>query len=161
MNVRSSTRKVACLFFVGWVVGTLSGGGAIDALAQQVPLPGSAIPQFVDPLPLLGGPNGIETIGDGITPVTAATLSMCEFKANVMPSTFVPAVVPVVPYAGTYVWGYRYGGACPSLATALPTYTGRLLRARDPITKKTVIWVRRFVSFVWLNRPTKWTKQTR
>jgi FtsP/CotA-like multicopper oxidase with cupredoxin domain len=120
MNVRSGKRKAACLFFAGWVVGALSGGGVIDALAQQgVPLPGRAIPQFVDPLPLLNvAPGGtIETIT-----AASATLSMCEFKANVMPSTFVPAVGG--PYTGTYVWGYRSGSACPGLAPALPTYTG-------------------------------------
>jgi len=70
----------------------------------QVQLPGSQIPQFVDPLPLLslvGGP--IETIlDDG----TQQTLTMQEFQANVMPSTFVPAIGT---YTGTWVWGYRAG----------------------------------------------------
>lgn len=116
MNVRSGKRKAACLILVGWVVGALSGGGAIDALAQQgVPLPGSAIPQFVNPLPLLS-----VTPGGTIETITAATatLSMCEFKANVMPSTFVPVAGT---YVGTTVWGYK-GTGCP--ATLQETYTG-------------------------------------
>ncbi len=53
--------------------------------AAQIPLPGSAIPQFVDPLPSLA-------IADGTQPVT---LTMCEFKANVLPTgTFTQGVAP-------------------------------------------------------------------
>lgn len=89
------------------------------AMAQQVPLPGSSISQFVDPLPLLAVAGGaIETIT-----TTSATLSMCEFKANVMPSTFIPAV-PAPAYSGTYVWGYRNGSTCPGSGTPVPTYFG-------------------------------------
>ena len=74
------------------------------AQGAQTPLAGGAIPQFVDRLPLLsvaGGP--IETILAGVTEIT---LTMQEFQANVMPSTFVPAAGP---YTGTWVWGYRAG----------------------------------------------------
>jgi spore coat protein A len=73
--------------------------------AQGTPLPGSAIPQFVDPLPLLsvaGGP--METIIAGTSEVT---LTMKEFQSKVLPSTFIPANGQ--PYAGTWVWGYRAG----------------------------------------------------
>jgi spore coat protein A len=75
------------------------------SLAQGTQLPGSAIPQFIDPLPLLsvaGGP--IETIIAGIDEIE---LDMHEFQANVMPSTFVPADGQA--YTGTWVWGYRAG----------------------------------------------------
>jgi spore coat protein A len=76
------------------------------ALAQQgTPLPGSAIPQFIDPLPVLsvaGGP--METIVAGTNEVT---LTMKEFLSDVMPSAFAPANGQ--PYAGTWVWGYRAG----------------------------------------------------
>ncbi|HZD55704.1 MAG TPA: multicopper oxidase [Anaerolineales bacterium] len=70
--------------------------------AQGIPLPGSSIPQFIDPLPLLsvaGGP--METIVAGAAEIT---LTMQEFQANVMPSTFLPGT-----YTGTWVWGYRAG----------------------------------------------------
>ncbi len=89
------------------------------ATAQPVPLPGSEIPQFVDPLPILAVAGGtIETIT-----TASATLSMCEFKSNVMPSTFVPpSSAPA--YTGTYVWGYRNGSTCPGSGTLLPTYIG-------------------------------------
>jgi FtsP/CotA-like multicopper oxidase with cupredoxin domain len=115
-----SRRKATYLILAGWFMGALSGGFSIEALAQQgVPLPGSAIPQFVDPLPLLsvaGGP--IETIT-----ATTATISMCEFKANVMPTGFVPAA-PAPAYTGTYVWGYRNTTNTPCPTTTAQTYTG-------------------------------------
>jgi spore coat protein A len=72
--------------------------------AQGTPLPGSAIPQFIDPLPLLsvaGGP--METIVDDGSQIT---LTMREFLSNVLPSAFVPATGA---YTGTWVWGYRAG----------------------------------------------------
>jgi FtsP/CotA-like multicopper oxidase with cupredoxin domain len=78
--------------------------GTESAAAAQLPLAGSAIPQFVDPLPLLsvaGGP--VETIIAGANEIS---LTMKEFQANVMPSTFVPASGE---YTGTWVWGYRAG----------------------------------------------------
>ncbi|MGE5224364.1 MAG: multicopper oxidase domain-containing protein [Omnitrophica WOR_2 bacterium] len=76
----------------------------ILALQQGTALPGSSIPQFVDPLPLLsvaGGP--METILAGADEIE---LNMLEFQASVMPSTFVPAAGT---YTGTWVWGYRAG----------------------------------------------------
>jgi spore coat protein A len=70
--------------------------------AQGTPLAGSAIPQFVDPLPLLSAAGGpMETI---ITSGTEVVLTMKEFQASVMPSAFVPATGT---YTGTWVWGYR------------------------------------------------------
>lgn len=67
-------------------------------------LPGSSIPQFIDPLPLLdvaGGP--LETIIAGTAEIP---LTMKEFKASVMPSAFTPASGT---YTGTWAWGYRAG----------------------------------------------------
>ena len=75
---------------------------ASAAQTPQVPLPGGALPQFVDPLPLLsvaGGP--VQTV-KGNQPLT---IRMCEFKARILPSTFVPPAGST--YAGyTWVWGY-------------------------------------------------------
>ncbi len=72
------------------------------AQTPQLPLAPAAIPQFVNPLPLLsvaGGP--IQTVAGN----TQLTIRMCEFKARVLPSTFVPPVGST--YAGyTWVWGY-------------------------------------------------------
>jgi spore coat protein A len=66
---------------------------ALGQVGQGLPLPGSAIPQFVDELP-----------GLHITSATSVTLNMQEFLSPVMPSTFVPAAGA---YNGTYVWGYK------------------------------------------------------
>jgi len=63
--------------------------------AQPVPAALAAavkIPQFVDPLPVLsvaGGPMETVVAGEDEIPLT-----MAEFKANVMPSTFVPRSRP-------------------------------------------------------------------
>jgi FtsP/CotA-like multicopper oxidase with cupredoxin domain len=63
--------------------------------SPQVPLPGSAIPQFVDPLPDLD----VLVAGDG-----QIELQMREFQAMVLPADTVPG------YAGTWVWGYLQPG---------------------------------------------------
>ena len=66
---------------------------------QQTPLAGSAIPQFVDPLPAL------KTIIAGTGQIE---LHMTEFQSNVLPSTIV--LPGGVAYTGTWVWGYRETG---------------------------------------------------
>ena len=102
----------------------LAPGAASIARAQvaQTPLAGSAIPRFVDPLPLLdlaGGP--MQTVIAGTSEIE---LHMREFQAAVMPSTFVPVAGP---YTGTWVWGYIAGPGIP--ATARGTYLGPVIVA--------------------------------
>jgi FtsP/CotA-like multicopper oxidase with cupredoxin domain len=97
-----------------WILaGTFSailGAGALQA-QTQTPLPGRAVPQFVDPLPGLA-------VADGTRPVT---LTMCEFKANVLPTgTFTPGVAPE-----TWAWGYVVGTECPP--TTRNTYLGPVI----------------------------------
>jgi spore coat protein A len=78
--------------------------GTLHAATVQTPLPGSSIARFIDPLPVLsvaGGP--METI---IASTAEVPITIREFKANVMPSTFSPATGT---YTGTWVWGYRAG----------------------------------------------------
>jgi len=83
------------------------------AWAQQVPLPGNAVPQFVDPLPSL-------PVVLGTAPLT---LTMCEFKSTVLPTgTFAPGVAPE-----TWTWGYIVGTTCPT--TTQPTYLGPVIVA--------------------------------
>ena len=105
----------------------LTGGSAI---AAQIHLPGNKIPKFVDPMPLLsvaGGP--METIVAGTGEIT---LNMLEFKANMMPSTFVPATGT---YSGTWVFGYRQGPTTAP-AAAVDTYIGPVIVAtRDVPTQ--------------------------
>ena len=73
-------------------------GASQAAQVAQTPLPGSAIPQFVDPLP------NIHTIIAGTGQIE---LQMKEFQSMVMPTGFIPATGT---YTGTWVWGYREPG---------------------------------------------------
>ena len=77
-------------------------GSALAAPSPQVPLAGNAIPQFVQPLPLLSAVGGpMQTVsGKG-----SLTVRMCEFKARVLPPTFVPPAGSTYP-GYTWVWGY-------------------------------------------------------
>ncbi len=107
-----------------WILaGALSasvGAGALEA-QTQTPLPGSAVPQFVDPLPGLA-------VVDGTQPVT---LTMCEFKANVLPTgTLAPGLKPE-----TWVWGYVVGTQCPS--TTRNTYIGPVIVVRRGVPTRT------------------------
>ncbi len=66
--------------------------------ATQTPLPGRSIPQFIQPLPLLEVAGGtIETV----VGKTAATLTMREVRASMLPPGFLP------DHTGTWVWSYR------------------------------------------------------
>jgi len=106
----------------------------------QVQLPGAAIPQFVDELPLLGADIVLAT-------GTNLTIRMEEFKANVMPSTFVPAPTPAnpvpAPYTGTWVWGYQTDGFPTPVAPngALATYINPVVLA----------WRHQPTSITWVN----------
>jgi spore coat protein A len=121
------------------------------ALALQgTPLPGSSIPQFIDPLPLLsvaGGP--IETILAGTDEIT---LTMHEFQANVMPSAFKPANGQ--PYTGTWVWGYRAGNLPTNPAG---TYIGPVF-----VTTRNIPTQIKFVNELTANNVSwrEWTDQT-
>jgi len=103
------------------ILGALA--AASPVLAQQLThLPGSSIPQFVDPLPTLsvaGGP--ITTVIAGVDEIE---MHMREFRATMLPSTFVPATGT---YDGTWVWGYIVGPDAPT--SPLGTYTGPVVVA--------------------------------
>jgi len=73
-----------------------------------LPLPGSALPQFVDELPLLSShvTGGAIQLVNGSVPLT---IRMQEFQADMMPTGFVPATGPGT-YTGTWVWGYQTDG---------------------------------------------------
>jgi len=87
----------------GFLALSIGVGGALAV--QGTPLPGSMIPQFVDPLPELdltaSGIIGLDTL---IASAAEIELHMRTFQANIMPSSFVPA--NGLPYAGTWTFGY-------------------------------------------------------
>jgi spore coat protein A, manganese oxidase len=117
-------RITHCLAVIAGLVAAALPAPVLLGQAAQIPLPGSAIPQFVDPLPSLA-------IVDGTQPVI---LTMCEFKANVLPTgTFAPGVAPE-----TWVWGYIVGTQCPT--TTRNTYLGPVIVAqRNVPTRATFI----------------------
>jgi spore coat protein A len=108
------TKQRPDLFVLMMALAALLIAPALAFGAGQVPLSPEAIPQFVDPLPSLA-------VADGTQPIT---LTMCEFKAHVLPTgTFAPGVAPE-----TWVWGYVVGTECP--AATRETYLGPVIVAR-------------------------------
>jgi len=95
-----TTNKISFLLVVTLLV--LSPLNLFAAQSPQVPLASTAIPQFVDPLPVLSVAGGPMQTVFGNQPLA---IRMCEFKARMLPSTFVPPAGST--YAGyTWVWGY-------------------------------------------------------
>ena len=91
-------------------------GGA----GRQKPLPGSAIPHFVDPLPKLDAAGGtIQTVVAGTGQIQ---FEMREFRANMLPRNFNGGA-----YAGTWVWGYVNAGT--DTKKVRDTYTGPVVVA--------------------------------
>jgi spore coat protein A len=95
-----------------------------QAQAVQTPLPGNAIPQFVDPLPTLDIAGG--TMKTLIADANQIVLRMREFQADVMPSTFVPATGT---YTGTWVFGYLPGASIAQPTPSQATYIGPVIVA--------------------------------
>jgi FtsP/CotA-like multicopper oxidase with cupredoxin domain len=93
-------------------------GAVLAAENPQIPLPGSAIPQFFQRLPQLSiaPQNGtIKTVLGN----TSLNLRMCEFRAFVLPANGIRRLPP------TWVWGYLVdpdpGGSTPC-AKLIPMY---------------------------------------
>lgn len=81
-----------------------------------------AVRAFVEPLPI---PQIVMAPKNGSTELT---IRMCEFRSNVLPSTFEPSVGT---YRGTWTWGYVANGPCPDKAgPARSTYIGPIILAR-------------------------------
>jgi FtsP/CotA-like multicopper oxidase with cupredoxin domain len=79
-----------------------------EAIAQQVPLAPTAIPQFVQELPRLT----LDSKGIPVVLGTAVDVSMCEFQTSILPvgTPVVGAVAGQAP--PTWVWGYQNDAAC-------------------------------------------------
>jgi FtsP/CotA-like multicopper oxidase with cupredoxin domain len=99
----------------------LQGRKAEAQATLQIPLAGSAIPKWVDELP-------IPTIISGTGPLQ---LEMKEFLSNVLPTGFVPpgGWSASAPTGGTWTWGYltpgEVGGPFPKA-----TYLGPIILAQ-------------------------------
>ncbi|UCH86791.1 MAG: multicopper oxidase domain-containing protein [Dehalococcoidia bacterium] len=103
---------VAVLFTVLFIGSTA--GASVQV--PQVPLPGGAIPKYVDPLPTFAG-NRV----DGTVPLT---VTMEEFQQQVLPAASY-AGLPAPYNAGTYVWGYQIteAGNPTPFGPLYPAYT--------------------------------------
>jgi FtsP/CotA-like multicopper oxidase with cupredoxin domain len=75
-----------------------------DAQVVQTPIKVNKIPQFVDPLPLLGA-TGLPLV-NGTAP---AMISICEFKTEILPAGTLGKNTPAPK---TWVWGYQIGDTC-------------------------------------------------
>lgn len=111
--------------FVGVILLCILVGWIGQSQAAQIPLAGSKLAQFVDPLPMIdltaSGTIGVDTLIAGAGEIE---LHMREFDANVMPTGFVPSVGT---YTGTKVFGYINGPAAPAGKRA--TYIGPIIVA--------------------------------
>jgi spore coat protein A, manganese oxidase len=114
---------VTALCLLGFVLPVTGTAWAFDtAPPNSPPIAATTIPQFVDPLPKLDAAGGtIQTIVAGTSQIQ---LNMEEFKANILPSTFIP---PGGNYTGTWVWGYVKAGT--DLSATRDTYTGPVIVA--------------------------------
>jgi len=110
----------------------ISGGFGIGAWAgtPQIPLPGSSIPQFVDPLPTLTGAGGALDPNMELHVFPGApsslTLYMKEFLVPILPAA-TPFALGTV-YTGTSVFGYRLDDTTASA----DTYIGPVLVTQRP-----------------------------
>ena len=100
------------------IAGIAITGNVQAAQSPQTPLPGTMIPQFIQPLPLLSAAGGTMATVLGNQPLT---ITMCEFDANMLPPG-----TPLEAGAGTTrVWGYIVGNTCPT--TPQDTYIGPVI----------------------------------
>ncbi len=102
------------VFLIACLIVSAGAWSATAAQSPQVPLAGSAIPQFVDPVPnLLDSDHLIVDEGDQIE------LEMKEHRVNMLPAGAVPG------YTGTYVWSYLKPGQ-----DSRESYIGPVILAR-------------------------------
>jgi len=124
----------------------------------QIALPGSAIPQFVDELPLLE--THVSGSGMVLTMGTDLTIRMKEFRADMMPTGFIPAAGGA--YSGTWVWGYQTDNLPTPVAAngALKTYLNPVVVAlRGTPTK--ITWVNELPDTSLTDTPwATWTDRT-
>jgi FtsP/CotA-like multicopper oxidase with cupredoxin domain len=128
MEAKMKKRKPPwkAILFGGVSLMFLTALSAGSALAQQTPLAGSELDQFQDPLPVLDASGaGNHTIQTVLAGTSQMVVNMKEFRANMLPHTFVPEGGG--PYDGTWVWGYVMDGT--DTTGIRETYTGPVVVA--------------------------------
>ena len=143
VTVATGLIAVALLIAVG-----LQGRKAEAQTAGQTPFPGKNIPQFVQPLPLLGG-TGFEVL-DGMFPLQ---ISMEKFDAKILPpGTFAPGVQTL-----TRVWGYT--SSTNPVILPRETYLGPVIVAQRG-TATRVTWVNNLGATTDPGQPPFWLNAT-
>ena len=143
VTVATGLIAVALLIAVG-----LQGRKAEAQTAGQTPFPGKNIPQFVQPLPLLGG-TGFEVL-DGMFPLQ---ISMEKFDAKILPpGTFAPGVQTL-----TRVWGYT--SSTNPVILPRETYLGPVIVAQRG-TATRVTWVNNLGATTDPGQPLFWLNAT-
>lgn len=95
---------------------------------QQLLLPGTLIPKFIDPLPVAGQISVVDATATG-TP--AYNIHMMEFQAQILPSTGVPLAVPAIPAnTPSWVWGYLTDADVAAQPAVRPSYLGPVVIAQ-------------------------------
>jgi len=98
--------------------GFLLSSGLRHALASnqvpQTPLPGNAIPRFVEALPTF--------VGARVDGTKTLTVTMKEFQQKVLPAALYNAL-PAPYRAGTYVWGYEISDGGKLFGPLYPAFT--------------------------------------
>jgi FtsP/CotA-like multicopper oxidase with cupredoxin domain len=88
----------------------------VSAQVVQTPLDPAGIPKFVNNLPMLkfepdknGNWKGDIPVAFGTEPIT---VSICEFKSQILPTGTIDTVTGLPIPTETWVWGYQIGDVC-------------------------------------------------
>ncbi|HYT62226.1 MAG TPA: multicopper oxidase [Haliangiales bacterium] len=95
-----------------WKLSTRSALASVQV--PQVPLPGKAIPRFVEPAPTF--------VGSRVDGTRRLTVSMEEFQQQILPASLYTGV-PAPYRAGTYVWGYAVSDGASLYGPLYPAFT--------------------------------------
>ena len=95
-----------------WKLSTRSALASVQV--PQVPLPGKAIPRFVEAVPTF--------VGNRVDGTRRLTVSMEEFQQQILPASLYTGV-PAPYRAGTYVWGYAVSDGASLYGPLYPAFT--------------------------------------
>jgi FtsP/CotA-like multicopper oxidase with cupredoxin domain len=100
----STGRRFGRALLAGFITAVVILASVTSATAQQVALKGTAIPRFVEPMPMPLRVPATET-----SPSDPLEISMNEFQQQLLPASMY-AALPAPYNAGTYLWCYKAAG---------------------------------------------------